>query len=57
VATQQAFADAAQVEGLLVAEHGGAFMGVGTSEELQALIADGILPEGTTLRAAVESDF
>jgi hypothetical protein len=51
------FAKAAQGFGLLIAEHDGTCMGIGERDELENLIADGILPEDTTLREAVPSDF
>ena len=57
MATKADFAKAAEQHGLLIAEHDGESMGVGERAELEALIADGILPEGTTLREATPSDF
>jgi hypothetical protein len=57
MATKSQFAEAANSHSLLIAEHDGDVMGIGERDELQALIADGILPEGTTLREATPSDF
>lgn len=51
------FAAAANAHELLIAELDGVCMGIGTIEELEGLIADGILPEETTLRDARPSDF
>lgn len=54
---QQRYAEAAKVEGLLIAEHEGVCMGIGTRDELQGLIDEGIMPTGTILRAARADDF
>jgi hypothetical protein len=57
VASKADYAAAAKAHELLVAEHDGDVMGIGERDELTNLIADGILPEGTTLREATPSDF
>jgi hypothetical protein len=54
---QRRYAEAANVNELLIAEDAGRCVGIGTIEEFEALIADGILPESTTLREAMPSDF
>jgi hypothetical protein len=51
------YAAAANANELMIAELGEVCMGIGTIEELEGLIADGILPEETTLRDARPSDF
>lgn len=57
MASKSDFAQSAQAHGLVVAEHGGTCMGIGTREELQQLIAQGVLPEGTSIREARAEDF
>lgn len=57
MASKTDFAAAANAYGLMVAEHDGDVMGIGELEELEALIADGVLPEATTLREARAEDF
>jgi hypothetical protein len=54
---QEQYAATANVEGLLIAELNGVGMGIGTRDELQSYIDKGWLPEGTTLREAIASDF
>ncbi len=55
--TQARFAKAADGFELLIPEYKGVAMGIGTRDELDALIAEGVLPAGTVLRAAMPSDF
>ena len=57
MASKRQFATAAQGFGLLIAEHEGVCMGIGEREELEALIADEILPADTLLREARAEDF
>ena len=54
---QQRYAEGANVNGLLIAEYDGEVMGIGELEELEGLIADGVLPEATVLREARAEDF
>lgn len=51
------YAAAANAAELMIAEVDGNSVGIGSIEEFEALIADGILPEETTLRDARPSDF
>lgn len=55
--TQKKFAFAAEIHGLHVAEFEGAAFGIGTRVELEGLLTDGILPEGTIIREAKPEDF
>jgi hypothetical protein len=57
VATRPQFKQAAQVYGLLIADYNGEVQGIGTREELEELIADGILPRETVIREPVAGDF
>lgn len=57
MATKSEYCAAANAAELMIAEVDGHSMGIGTIEELEGLIADGILPEETTLRDARPSDF
>jgi hypothetical protein len=54
---QHRFADQAYASDLLIAVYRGEVMGIGTLEELEALIADGILPEETICREPRAEDF
>jgi hypothetical protein len=51
------YAKAAKDNGLLIAEHDGTCMGIGTRDELEGLIAAEVLPRGTVLREARQGDF
>lgn len=57
MATIRDYIKGANAHELLVAECDGQGAGVGTRDELEALIAEGVLPAETTLREALPSDF
>lgn len=54
---QQQYAEHANANGLLIAVHDGVDMGIGTRDELNGLIAEGVLPKETVLRDARSEDF
>lgn len=54
---QQRYLNEANKAELKIVEHEGTCMGIGTRDELQGLIDDGILPEGTIIRDPIASDF
>lgn len=54
---QHRYRDEAVSIGLMIADHDGASVGIGTREELGALIAEGVLPDDTVIRAPAPADF